>query len=165
MSNDLIEPRAIPPTLENSVYYPGNDPFLQVQNQVESEIVDLSLCMEPVDVEIAKRAVKGESNRAIAKAMKKAQKTVQKIRQKPAVIQLESYLNALKMLREGPGDELRKNMLWRIAVDNEKEDPKEATKALAEINKMTGPKGGAHGVSQINIVIQAEGLTRGPLDE
>lgn len=156
--------QATPTALANSVYYPGNDPFSQVQNAVEHEIIDLSATMDRLDIEVAKCAIKGESQREIAKKFKRSQKTISCIRKKPAVIQLENYLNELRCLRDGPSAEIRKNMLWRIAVDNEKKDPKEATKAIAEFNKMAAPKGGHQNVTAIQIVVQNAALNRSVLD-
>ena len=157
--NDII-----PKELVNDVYHPGNDPYMQVQKAVEAEIVDISMGMEPLHIEIAKMRVKGMSNKDIGKSLRKSQNTIAKIRKLPSVIRLESYLNELRRFNDGPSAEIRKAMLWRIAKDNEQKDPKEATKALAELNKMNAPKGGHTGIGTINIVVQNAALQKGSLD-
>jgi len=54
-------------------------------------------------------------------------------------------------------------MLWRIAIDNEKTDPKEATKAIAEMNRMEAEKNGKTRPN-IEIIINNEMLPRTSLD-
>lgn len=164
--SDLVsnENPFIPEELQGEVYHPGNDHHARIQKAVEDEIMNAIKGMDRTHIKIAEMRVEGISNRDIAKKLRKSQGTIGKIRKLPAVIRLESYLNEYKRFKNGPGLELLEKMLWRIAVDNEKKDPKESIKAIGEIAKMKAPKGGHVGGAQINIIIQHAALERGPLD-
>jgi hypothetical protein len=81
---------------------------------------------------------------------------------KPALEQLIHYFVHLAIVQDGPNRLLRRNMLWRIAVDNEKTDPKESIKALAEMNRM---EQGLRQTGGFTVVINGVDLSkRGAID-
>lgn len=160
-----INPDFMPEALRNSSYYVGNDESVQLEMAVKAEILDLQKDMEPWEAAIAKRYAMGTSIRALAKDMNRAQREISAVLDKLSVMKLVHHWQHLEVLRDGPNEIQRKQMLWRIAVDNERKDPKEATKALAELNKMAAPKGGHASGNTVNIVITHATLQKGALDE
>jgi hypothetical protein len=81
----------------------------------------------------------------------------------------ERLLALMQMLRleeEGPLDMQRKALLWRIAVDNEKDKPDSAIRAVGEINRMNGVgvKGG-DSLRSLTVVVNNQVLAVGPLDK
>jgi hypothetical protein len=151
----------IPDTLRADGYYAGNDEFVQREFELKKEIADYAKEFEPWQVEVARRYANGEPFTAIAQSLKKSPTTVSKAVKEPALEKLVHFFLHLRIYQDGPNDLLRRNMLWRIAVKNETTDPKEATKALAELNRMAQGNRGGGG---FNIVINGVNLQKGPLD-
>jgi len=119
--------------------------------------------MRPLHVDIAKLSHAGKSHRDIAAEINRTDRTVTKVLGRQDVRELLFWLNLLRETIDGPNKTQRMSMLWRIAVDNEKNAPKIATGALAEINKMTGTYSREPG-SGMTVIIQNNVLGRGPLD-
>ena len=71
----------------------------------------------------------------------------------------------LQQKLDGPTQDHRKGLLFRIALDNEKEKPSVAITAITEINKMSGSYEQQGGGIVNNITINGELLPRGALDE
>lgn len=159
-----IDPNLMPEALRNSAYYSGNDESVQLEMAVKHEILELQKDLAPWQAEIAKRYAKGASIRALAREMNRTQREISQLLDRISVQKLVHHWQHLEVLRDGPNEIQRRHMLWRIAVDNERKDPKEATKALAELNRMAAPKQGGTG-NTINIVITHANLQRGALDE
>lgn len=75
---------------------------------------------------------------------------------------LINYFIHLRILQDGLPARVRQAMLERIAIDNEKTNPKESIRAIEAINRMKavgGPIGG------FSVVINGVELSAGPLDE
>lgn len=159
----VMSRETMPETLRNNDYYVGNDVFVQLAAQTNDEIIALTTGWEPWIKTAAQMASQRKSVREIARTLHKSQSKVSTTLKTAAVQQVVFFYQHLEVLKDGPNENLRKQMLWRIAVDNEKTDPKEATKALAELNRMTQAKGPGGGQT-FNIVISNQVLQRGPLD-
>jgi hypothetical protein len=152
----------MPETLRASDYYVGNDQSVQEEFALKQEIAEFAKGFEPWEVEIAKRSARGESQHAVGKAIGKRHSTVVEALRKPALEQLIHYFVHLAIVQDGPNRLLRRNMLWRIAVDNEKTDPKESIKALAEMNRM---EQGLRQTGGFTVVINGVDLSkRGAID-
>ena len=158
-----MKPELMPDALQNDVYYVGNDRFVQQEMKVKAEILDLQQSVEPWEARLAQLYAAGTSKREIGKQLKKTGRMMANALDTLPVQTLVHHWQHLAVLRDGPNEIVRKQMLWRIAVDNEKADPKETTKALAELNRMAAPKGGAPGQT-LNIIISNQVLKKGPLD-
>jgi hypothetical protein len=60
----------------------------------------------------------------------------------------------------------RKALLWRIAVDNEKDKPDSAIRAVGEINRMNGVGlKGSDSLRSLTVVVNNQVLAVGPLDK
>lgn len=161
---DEIKRDLMPDTLQNDVYYVANDKFVQRQLTVTDEIAELARQMVPWKAQLSRLMAEGDNQAQCAKKLKKSQKLVGKAQDEAPVVRLISYWQHLSWLQDGPNELQRKNMLWRIAVDNEIEDPDVARKSISELNNMANPKNGSNGGQVIQIVINNEVLERGVLD-
>jgi len=164
----------VPEDIENhpvaQQYSPLADTYIQSVRALRITITKLCAKMPPNHVKIIRMIQAGDKTKTdIAKELGVSRVTVNRVWQSQNGMRLMSLLNTLEHTVDGPNKEQRLHMLWRIAVDNEKANPKESTKALAEINRMTGvtgnDKGGGPGSGgNITIVVQNNVLASGPLD-
>lgn len=168
MSKEIITAEVnrshLPEALVNDDYYVLNDRHVQQEMAVREEIAALQSEMEPWEGVFARRYAQGESIRELAKELKKTSRTLSDASNRAPVVRLIHYWQHLAVLQAGPNQLLRKQMLWRLAVDNEKVDPKEATKALAELNRMDDALK-TKGLGNIKIIINNASLKRGELDK
>jgi len=164
MTKDISQQPEVPDFLKRDPYHPESDPFIEQENNLKRAIVEQSEGMEPWQIETAKIYLDNKSIDQTRKIVKKRYDRVASFLKAGPAKQLVYLMELLRAHQDGPQENVRKHMLWRIANDNEKEDPKEATKAIAEINRMCAPKetGGPGG--GINIIINNPVLERGPLD-
>ncbi len=145
-------------------YLPQNASINKRVSRVKDDIVHIAEGMDPWMVEFARRYGGGEPKTRVARDLKKADKTIKKFLDSAKGQLLVQYFKLLLDVESGPSEAVRKNMLYEIAVDNQKEDPKEATKAIAELNKMDASKQTNDTGGGINIII-VDSLQRGALDE
>lgn len=144
-------------------YLPQNSSYEKRVGRVQQDILTLAEDMQEWQVEFARRYANGESKTKLCKELKRCDKTIKKFLGTAKAQILIQYFKLLLDVESGPTEAVRKNMLYEIALDNQKEDPKEATKALAELNKMDANKntGVVGGNITINIV---DTLGKGALD-
>lgn len=161
MPTEVI-PDYIPEALQNDGYYFINDECMQRAMEVKQEIIDLKSQLDPWIAKAAELRAKGQSFKTIGTALKRREQSVSKALATVLCQKLIHFYQHLDVLFDGPNEFQRKQMLWRVAVDNERMAPKEAIKAIAELNKMTAPSKG--GAPNINIVISNNVLQKGPLD-
>lgn len=165
----IEEPHFLP-TPENvmSSANPLRDHVLHDIQQTKQAILVQSQCMKPLHVEIVKRTHAGDSKKAIAEALGTTTATIAKTLRSEEGQKLTVLLMQLTLLMEGPLELQRRHMLWRIACDNEIENPKVAIAAIAEMNKVDYQKAclekGVTGAGTVEIVINANQLPRGALD-
>lgn len=167
MSTELIiteiNPELTPRDLVNDAYYIGNDHFIKQQIAVNQEIQEHIQEMEPLESKVAKLYSQGKAIGQIAKEVGKRRQAIDEIVKTMPVKHLVHLYQCLELHRDGPNEIVRKQMLWRIAVNNQEIDPKESIKALAELNKMAAPKGGTAG-GAVQIIINNAVMPRGALD-
>lgn len=144
-------------------YYPPNEFSRQKEHELKGQIVELSKELLPWEIKACKRYANGDSINAIAKDLKKSFGATKSALSAHVAQQVVELWRAVHIYQEGPNEAQRKNMLWRIAVDNEKEAPKEARGAIEAINRMIDSKNGRTG-NRIEIVINNELLPRTKLD-
>lgn len=152
----------MPDSLRANDYYAANDHFVQQEYKLKQEIAEYARALEPWEVELARLTAQGLGPTRIAKQIGKRRAILEERVKHPTIEQLVHYFLHLRIYQDGPNELLRRNMLWRIAVDNEKEDPKEAIKAVAELNRMAQDKRGGGG--GFTVVINGVDLNKGPLD-
>lgn len=147
---------------------PMRDPLLRDIQHIKRAIVARSQSMKREHVEIIKRTHAGEKTRAVSEAVGLTPATVNKVRKSKDGQELMVLLMQLTLLMDGPLEMQRRHMLWRIACENEIENPKVAIAAIAEMNKVDYQKAclekGMTGAGTVEIVINANQLPRGALD-
>ena len=158
-----IDRDLMPECLSEDEYYVLNDHFVRQEIKVKEEITLAAQSFEPWINEFARRYAAGETINSLVKPLKKNRADLNRLLDKAPFVRLVHLWQHLNVMMQGPNEIVRKQMLWRIAVDNEKGDPKEATKAIAELNRMEQSARGLNGNS-INIIINNEVLPRGALD-
>ena len=168
MENELLTLNTItgdlPAPLDNDPYYVLNDHFLKKEMEVRDLISQKARHLTPWISEFARRYANGETINALQKTLHKTRRDLNAVAESLEFMEVVHLWQHLKILQDGPNELLRKQMLWRIAVNNEMDDPKEATKALAELNRMEDRTRGIVG-NKIEIIINNELMPRGALDE
>ena len=166
MSHELlpsITGTRTPLVVVDDKYYPDNEYSKQQEFALKEQILTLTKTVEPWEAETARRFAYGETANAITKVTKKQHKLVIACLNMQAVQDLIALWQAVIVYQQGPNEMQRKNMLWRIAIDNEKLDPKETIKAIAEMNRMEDSKRGV-GHNRIEIIINNETMPSTALD-
>lgn len=158
-----LERRLVPSLVADDEYYPENEYSKQKELAIKDQIIQLNGELEPWQSEVARRTAYGETPNALSKTLKKSHKLIVGCLNMHTTQQVIALWQAVIVYQQGPNEAQRKNMLWRIAIDNEKADPKEATKAINAINAMEDNKRGI-GNNKIEIVINNETMPRTALD-
>lgn len=175
MDNDttLYDPNQLPDAVLVDKYHPHGDAFTTNLRNIQRAIVTASSKMRPKHVEVVKLYHTGihKSLTKIADHSKLHPSTVRKIVQSPDGLALLTLLRHYAAALEGPRVSQRKHILWRIAVDNEEDNPRIAIAAVAELNRMDmvqhqiestpNPNGPA---PMVNITINQDQLPRTTLD-
>lgn len=144
-------------------YLPHNSSYEKRVGRIQIDILTIAEGMEPWKLDFARRYAGGEAKTKIAKDMQKAGRTINTFLSSAPAQLLVQYYKLLLDVEAGPSEAQRKNILYEIAIDNQKLDPKEATKAISELNKMDSDKNQGRGLGTINITISSD-LPKGPLD-
>jgi hypothetical protein len=151
----------MPQSLEHNIYYAGNDPSVQAEFRLKQEIIEHVKDMQPWQIELARRLSTGEPKTSIYKTILKDHSVADAFLRTGPGRTLVNYYVHLRILEDGLPMKVRKAMLERIAIDNEKQNPKESIRAIAELNKIaltTQVTGG------FTVVINGVELKKGALD-
>ena len=158
----------LPPEMLLDEYHPSNDTYIKSVHQIQRQVVQASALLKPKHVDMVKQQFKGFPNTKIAEQLDCSQNTVSKVLNSPNAKRLLALLTHHQVAVDGPNEAQRLNMLWRIAIDNEKVAPKTSVSASAEITRMTGlafeQKQGGRSNQPIIININQDTLPRGVLD-
>jgi len=146
-------------------YHPDSDPYMARERRIRRMLVDQSAKMRPKQVESVKQAAQGRSYKEIAKNLGLTPTTVSKHVRSPEGRELLNLIRTMQAHRSGPTAEHRAGILYRIAVDNEKDKPTVTISAIQEINKMEGSyKRDESDNTKIQIVINNDLMPRTTLD-
>ena len=156
------EDLTLPAHIELDKYHPANQDFFKRKKGISQVIVAQSMKMHPRHVHVAKMKLRGRSNDEIGAEVGIRPNTVAQIYSRDDVKELTRQLIFMDMHLEGPELALRKHLLWEIAVDAKKEDPRITISAIQELNKIAGIYNTPD--STINITINQGQLPRGALD-
>jgi hypothetical protein len=145
----------LPPDLVLAEHHPANDKFLRSLEQIERQIVALTLKMKPKHILFVKARHTGANNTDTAKKYRTSGQTVGKAVSSPNALRLLSLLSLYDMSMNGPSSAQRVNMLWEIAQENKELQPKTTINAISELNKMDLTQfEREHGPTNTNPVIQ-----------
>ena len=151
----------MPQSLQNNLYYAGNDQFVQDEYNLKSEIAEYAKDFLPWQVEFARRHSSGESADNIAETMKMQPGPLLRFAKDLRGKTLINYFVHLRIMQDGLPIRVRQAMLERIAINNEKDNPKESIRAIEALNRMTQGQKIAGGFT---VVINGVELTKGSLD-
>jgi hypothetical protein len=169
--NDItkIDTSLLPPELMLDRSHPVADEYIKNAQHVQRMIVATSALLKPKQVMAVKLRHTGENFVDIAEHVKVSPPTISKWLNDPTAKKLLALLTYYQAALDGPNEAQRRNMLWRVAVDNEIEQPKVTISAVAELNKMTitdyNQKNSGSGAGQsITLIINQESMPRTALD-
>jgi len=156
------------PEVDDNPYHPANDAYNKDVQHVQSIVMATQRMMKPKHVQIAKMHFAGRRGVDIAEEVNVTPNSVSTVLKRADVKKLLSLLIYIQAAMEGPSAAHRKAILYRIVVDNEKNSPKTALQAIAELNKMemnnhlieTG-----QGPNQVSITINENYFPKTPLDQ
>ena len=168
MSLDVLEEYAepnLPPEVLLDPYNPANDRYYQAKADLERRVVAATELLSSKQVRAVKLHHTGMSNKDIAKTLKCHPQTVSRYLKNPKATRLRSLLAHYQQLLDGPNEDHRVAVLWRIVVDNEQGKPSVAVSAMQEINKMRGSyEQRDHGDTTIQVIVSHNVLARSALD-
>lgn len=148
--------------------HPANDQYLRDITTCKRQIMDASASMTGAQVQMCKSFHQGKSFKEIAEAVGCTPTTVSKHCKSDKGRRLISLLRHLALAIDGPADAQRRHTLWRIAMNNEDEDPRISISAISEINKMTHQEklleSGQAGAGKFEIIINSTAFPKGVLD-
>lgn len=152
--------------------HPENDDYMKSLEHVQRQIMHASRTLRPKQVNIIKSVFAGDLFTVVAAKHSCHPATVGKLVKSPNGQRLLGLLHYHMKLLEGPNEALRRNMLWRIAVREELQDPKTSIKAIEAVNKMhfqrhqiENPNAGDTVKPQVTININQNVMPKGKLDE
>jgi hypothetical protein len=151
---------------------PENDGYMKAIEHVQRKIMHASSMLRPKQVNTIKSVFSGQSYTEAGANNQCHPQTVSKLVHSTLGQRLLTLLQYHLKLLEGPNEALRRNLLWRIAADNEEKAPKTSIQAISELNKMhyqnqqlqNPDAGGAQIAPQITINIDQRILPKGVLD-
>ena len=162
---ELQEFDLLPDELRLDPYSPLNDPYFQHTKGIRQAMIAHKAKMRPTHVSVAHLHRNGHPHRHIAETVKYSVGTIAQILAREDVKKYISLLNYLASYTQGPTEKMRKNMLWRISVDNEHEQPKTAISAIDLLNKMDGVYKDDDDKSHIQITFNGDVFMKGALDQ
>jgi hypothetical protein len=153
-------------------HHPENDDYMRAIEHVQGKIMFLTTMLRSKQVNMLKSVFAGENYIQVGRRHGAAPATVSRLSKSTYGQQLLNMLQYHRQLVEGPNEAMRRNMLWRVAQNEEELDPKTSIKAIAELNKMhfqqiqidAPANGGQQPTTQVTININQDLMPKGVLD-
>ncbi len=163
---ELVEEMGHPAlTFAPDPYHPDSDEYVRKDARLRAAMASHAKHMNPKAVQAVKMYAKAVPISKIANTLGVTPPTVRNYVNSKAACELLQYIRHYAAHLEGPTIEHRKNILYRIIVDNEKSKPQVAMNAVDMLNKMDGSYVKEEEKSNvINIQINNELLPRTALD-
>jgi len=161
----MVGEEDLPPECLLDPYHPQNHQFYEDLNHIKRQILATGNKVKPHKREAVRLYRTGMSNKDIGQKLDIGPATIAKWLNEPECKRLRALCDHLQMLNDGPNADHRKNILYRIAIDNTQKKPRVTIAAIQEINRMSGTYGAdAGGSNVVNIQINGELFPRGKLD-
>ena len=128
---DLLPPEAL-----LDPHHPNNDPYIQNVKSLERLITAQAKLLTPRQLQIVRMFNAGQKPKDIATQLKCHPQTVYNNTNSPKGKKHISLMRRHLTAVEGPNTAQRRAMMWRIAQDNEHEEPKTAIQAINTLNTM-----------------------------
>ena len=162
---ELAEFDHLPDEFRLDPYSPLNDPYFRHTKGIRQALIAHKAKMRPKHVSVAHLYRNGHPHKHIAATVKYSVGTIAQILARADVKKYISLLNYLSSYTNGPTEDMRKHMLWRISVDNEQEQPKTAISAVDLLNKMDGTYKDDDDKGRIQITFNGNVFMKGALDQ
>lgn len=143
-------------------YFYRNDPFETKLRALEFELCELAADMLPWQRKCCRLRYEGLSIADIRGKVKKQKMEIGLFLKTPEALLFMRMKDEHSVYTDGPSKSQRAAALWRIVIDNESEDPKEARGAISELNRMDKVDAGG-GARELKIIINNV-LQKGALD-
>lgn len=143
---------------------PQNDDYFRSKKSLEQALHAQTVKIGHRKVQAARLLVEGATRADIARQIGRTAQTVSKWSNDPEVRRYVALLTRYRNLIDGPNEELRKNVLWRITAACERERPNISIAAIQELNKMSGAYAQQNANGPVTVVINQSLLPRGELD-
>jgi hypothetical protein len=166
MANKIALPDTeyLPPELLLDEHHPANSSFMNALRGVQRMIVTVSQRMTPWHIDAVKLKLDGHSHVEIANKLNRSAQGVGGALARNDAQELRAVLQHYNIAMAGPNDAHRRRMLWEIAVDNQKLEPKVSISSIAELNKMNHTYSTGDADKSINIIFNNAILPKGKLD-
>lgn len=138
LDKELVPYEALPPEATLDKYHPNNHDFFRQCESIKRMMVAQAREMKATHVQVAKLLVKGAPHKDIAEQINVVPATVSQIKAREDVQKLIALVHHMNALYEGPTMEHRKRMLYEIALDMQRAEPKTSISAIQEMNRMDG---------------------------
>ena len=167
---DFADPTdTLPPELLLDPDHPDNDRFFDSLAHINRAVRDAAAKLRPIQKHAALLYRQGLNYTEISKKLDVTPTSISKWMNDPTAKRFLSVMDHHQRMRDGPNFDHRKAILYRIALEQEKSQPKTTIAAIQEINKMSGvyadnASGGINAGGDINISINGDLLPRGALD-
>ena len=147
--------------------HPSNEQFYADLAHIKRAVIAAQNKLRPMQRHAVLLHRQGLNNTEVAKKIDTTPVTVGKWLKSKEAVRYQAVMDHHQQMLDGPQFDHRKNILYRIALEQMKSQPKTSISAIQEINKMSGvyAENAAGGFSgDINISINGELMPRGALD-
>lgn len=134
----MLEDELEPEYEEDDFYEPMSDRHALAVQFLEDKLMRIGYRMRGPWKETCRLHATGLSNTAVAKKQGLGLQTIGKTLRRPDCQKYLAALQARTAYLDGPTIKARIHMLWRIAQDNEKHNPRASISAVDTINKTDG---------------------------
>ena len=168
--SDFADPNEdLPPELLLNPEHPDNDRYFQSLEHINRAVTDAAAKLRPLQKHAVLLYRTGLNDTEVAKKLDCSPQAVSGWVNSKQGRRLVAVVDHQQRLKDGPNFEHRKAILYRIALEQERAQPKTTIAAIQEINKMTGvyaenALGGINAGGDVNISINGDLLPRGALD-
>lgn len=149
-------------------YHPSDSEYIRGIEYIKTQIIVHSRTMPTLDVKVVKLANKGVRTAQIAKDLEITASRVSRIKGTDDAKKLLSMLAYLNTAIDGPREDQRRHVLWRLVQQNIDKDGRLALSAITELNRMAAADRviaiGSGGAGGLNITIN-NNIPRGELDK
>ena len=148
--------------------HPSNEQFYQDLAHIKRAVIAAQNRLRPMQRHAVLLHRQGLNYTEVAKKIDTTAITVSKWIKSKEAVRYQATMDHHQQMLDGPQFDHRKNILYRIAMEQMKSQPKTSISAIQEINKMSGVYQSdgqfANNSGTINIQINGELMPKGALD-
>jgi hypothetical protein len=162
---EVFDEGQLPADMYLDPHHPLNSEFMQGLRVIQQRMVAQARLLGPRRARAIKLAFIGTSNIDIAAIIGVSPQTISKYINSVDGKRMLSLLAYFDAAQNGPDQAARRNMLWRIAMNNEDRKPTVSIAAISNLNDMDADLKNPEPVNTaVQVTINAEMMPRGALD-